>query len=385
MREGTLKKKILRRAALLLLVITVGNLLPLTSGGAFCPQSSGGNLWLQAAGRLGGPMEVYAVTASGGKWKKKGGKIYYYDKKGKKLTGWWWIDGKCYCFDRSGAAYTGWHKFSDGWHWMGPDGWTRKGWQTIGGKKYWFDRKGIRQIGWKTIDGAAYHFDKNGVLSVSRWVSKSGSTVFVNGSGRIVPESKMTTAQYLAASKVGKKTSQIILVKDHNLTVWNKSGGTWKQGSVKSYCGYGRNGLKAASKRYAGDKTTPIGAWPLTLAFGKGSNPGTKMKYRRITKNSYWACTRSQYNSWVESKSYVPGEHLIDYYQYKYAMVIGFNMNPTVYGKGSGIFLHCKSTDHWWTAGCVSVPDGIMLNLMKTTKSGAFIVIVPNLKSLKKY
>lgn len=44
MREGTLKKKILRRAALLLLVITVGNLLPLTSGGAFCPQSSGGNL-----------------------------------------------------------------------------------------------------------------------------------------------------------------------------------------------------------------------------------------------------------------------------------------------------------------------------------------------------
>ena len=180
----------------------------------------------------------------------------------------------------------------------------------------------------------------------------------------------MTTAQYLTASKVGKKTRQIILVKDHSLTVWNKSGGTWKQGSVKSYCGYGRNGLKAASKRYAGDKTTPIGAWPLTLAFGRGSNPGAKMKYRRITKNSYWACTRSQYNTWVESKSYVPGEHLIDYYQYKYAMVIGFNMNPTVYGKGSGIFLHCKSTDRWWTAGCVSVPDGVMLDLMKTTGSG---------------
>ena len=268
---------------------------------------------------------------------------------------------------------------------MGRDGWTRKGWQTIGGKKYWFDRKGIRQTGWRTIDGHSYHFDKNGVLSVSRWVSKSGSTVFVNGSGRIVPESKMTTAQYLTASKVGKKTRQIILVKDHSLTVWNKSGGTWKQGSVKSYCGYGRNGLKAASKRYAGDKTTPIGAWPLTLAFGRGSNPGAKMKYRRITKNSYWACTRSQYNTWVESKSYVPGEHLIDYYQYKYAMVIGFNMNPTVYGKGSGIFLHCKSTDRWWTAGCVSVPDGVMLDLMKTTGSGAYIVIVPDLKSLKKY
>lgn len=83
MREGTLKKKILRRAALLLLVITVGNLLPLTSGGAFCPQSSGGNLWLQAAGRLGGPMEVYAVTASGGKWKKRAAKSITMIKKAK--------------------------------------------------------------------------------------------------------------------------------------------------------------------------------------------------------------------------------------------------------------------------------------------------------------
>ena len=69
MRGDILKKQILRCLALLLLVLTMGNLLPQTPGGTFSTR---------AARSLGGPVEVQAVTASGGKWKKKGGKIYYY-------------------------------------------------------------------------------------------------------------------------------------------------------------------------------------------------------------------------------------------------------------------------------------------------------------------
>ena len=52
-----MKKQILRCLALLLLVLTVGNLLPQTPGGAFSRR---------AARSLGGPVEVQAVTASGG-------------------------------------------------------------------------------------------------------------------------------------------------------------------------------------------------------------------------------------------------------------------------------------------------------------------------------
>lgn len=66
-------------------------------------------------------------------------------------------------------------------------------------------------------------------------------------------------------------------------------------------------------------------------------------------------------------------------------MAIGFNMDPVVYKRGSAIFLHCKSPDHWYTAGCVSVPEDVMLNLLKKTKNGAYIVTVPTRSMLKNY
>ena len=192
--------------------------------------------------------------------------------------------------------------------------------------------------------------------------------------------------QLLSKTRTARKTNQIILVIDHNLTFWNKnSKGTWKK-AMDVYCGYGLNGMRLASARREGDKTTPIGAFPMTLAFGLGENPGTKMEYRRITANSYWSGAKdSTYNTWVESPTRISGEHLIDYYQYKYAMAIGFNMNPVVLGRGSAIFLHCKSRDHWYTAGCVSVVEADMLYLMRNVDDGAYMIIVPNEQALADY
>ena len=188
----------------------------------------------------------------------------------------------------------------------------------------------------------------------------------------------------LKGMDTARKTDQILLVIDHDLTLWNRVGGTWKK-AMDVYCGYGRNGLRLASSRRQGDETTPIGAFPIPFAFGLGEDPGTLLPYRQITERSYWSAQRSTYNQWVESSTRVSGEHLIDIYQYKYAMVIGFNMDPVVYRRGSGIFLHCKSRDHWDTAGCVSVTEGNMLRFMRLVKPGAYIVIVPDAASLKDY
>lgn len=74
-----------------------------------------------------------------------------------------------------------------------------------------------------------------------------------------------------------------------------------------------------------------------------------------------------------------------DYYQYKYAIAIGFNIDPAVYGRGSAIFLHCKSTDHWYTAGCVSLAESNMLYLMQTLANGSYIIIVPDVASIASY
>ena len=142
------------------------------------------------------------------------------------------------------------------------------------------------------------------------------------------------TAKLLKKTRTAGRTSQIILVVDHNLSFWEKDAdGDWSR-KMSVYCGYGRNGLN--DDRYEGDKT-------------------------------------------------VSGEHLIDYYQYKYAMAIGFNRNPTVYKKGSAIFLHCKSYDHWYTAGCVSVEESVMKKLLLLSRNGVYMIIVGNRGDIASY
>lgn len=193
---------------------------------------------------------------------------------------------------------------------------------------------------------------------------------------------RMKTENLLANSATAQKTDQIILVVDHTLSLWNKVDGTWYE-DFETYCGYGRNGLNL--DRHEGDGTTPIGAFPILYAFGKGENPGTAMTYKKITPNSYLSGESSSYNTWVESPYKIEGEHLNDYYQYEYAMNIGFNINPTVFGKGAAIFLHCKSMGNWTTSGCVSIPENYMLDLLRKSHDGEYIIIVPKVEDIANY
>ena len=158
------------------------------------------------------------------------------------------------------------------------------------------------------------------------------------------PLDKSIMSVVVEKTPTAKLTDQIILVIDHNLSLWNKQTDDRWTMEFESYCGYGKNGF--SSNRHEGDKTTPIGAFPILYAFGLSDNPGTEMTYKKITPQSYLSGEEDTYNQWVESDRPLEGsEHLIDYYQYKYAMNIGFNINPTIFGRGAAIFLHCKSTD----------------------------------------
>ena len=188
------------------------------------------------------------------------------------------------------------------------------------------------------------------------------------------------------ACATAEKSEQIVLVVDHALSFWEKADdGSWQR-RMDAYCGYGKNGLIPAEERIMGSKTTPVGAFPLTRAFGTGEDPGTGMVYRQITPNSYWSEVEDEsFNTWVESETPVPGEHLIDYYQYKYAVNIGFNLEDIVYSRGCAIFLHCKSTDYWYTAGCVSLAEEDMLALLLTLRDGAYMIIVPDAESIGNY
>ena len=213
---------------------------------------------------------------------------------------------------------------------------------------------------------ASGSYDKNGVEPVSREEAEV-----------------LDLAKTLKGTRTASKTGQIILVVDHNLSFWEKDeDGSWNR-KISVYCGYGSNGL--SDDRTEGDRTTPIGAFPILHGFGTAENPGSSLQYKKITGNSYWSGERSTYNQWVESPRRISGEHLIDYYQYKYAMAIGFNRDPVVYKKGSAIFLHCKSYDHWSTAGCVSVEEPVMKQLLQMSHNGVYILIVPDRADISAY
>ena len=233
--------------------------------------------------------------------------------------------------------------------------------------------------GW---DGYTYYFREDGTVAVNEVVSVAGSEYRFDEQGRWM--SPLRAA--VEAAETAKKTDQIVLAVDHELTFWEKAeDGSWRL-RMDVYCGYGGNGLVEADSRIMGTRTTPVGSFPLTLAFGLGPDPGTGMTYRQITETSYWSSEDDDtYNTWVESDTPVSGEHLIDYYQYKYAVNIGFNLDPPDHNRGCAIFLHCKSTGTWNTAGCVSLTEEDMLELLLSLRDGAYMIIVKDIESISAY
>lgn len=157
------------------------------------------------------------------------------------------------------------------------------------------------------------------------------------------------------------------------VTWWERRGGRRYGRWVavgSSEARFGSKGLVAGSAREQGTNTTPTGLYDLPYAFGiKPAPAGTEMAYRRVTDKSWWCQdNRSHlYNRWAEG---LPddclaseSERLISYgEQYAWAMVIGFNYDRPVRGRGAGIFLHVNGPGS--TAGCVSVPAPAMARIL---------------------
>jgi L,D-peptidoglycan transpeptidase YkuD (ErfK/YbiS/YcfS/YnhG family) len=154
------------------------------------------------------------------------------------------------------------------------------------------------------------------------------------------------------------------------LTWWDLRDGRWVAAGTAP-ARFGANGLAEGGSRTQGTNTTPTGLYGLPFAFGTKAAPnGTRVAYRTVTDGSWWCQDNdsASYNRWVEplprdcraSES----EHLVSYpTQYAYALVIGFNYDRPVRGRGAGIFLHVNGKAA--TAGCVSVPEDAMRRILQ--------------------
>ncbi|MFI6373090.1 L,D-transpeptidase [Streptomyces sp. NPDC050546] len=153
------------------------------------------------------------------------------------------------------------------------------------------------------------------------------------------------------------------------LTWWDLRGGRWvRTGSAPAH--FGANGLVEGTARKQGTDTTPTGLYGMPYAFGiKAAPRGTAYAYRRVHRDSWWCQDNDSrsYNRWTEPRAADcragESEQLITYRaQYAHALVIDFNYERPVRGRGAGIFLHVNGRGA--TAGCVSVPKDAMRRIL---------------------
>ncbi len=332
---------------------------------------------------------------------------YYLDEKGIMATGWKYINNEWYFLNPGGSVYTGWLKYGGQTYFLKANGTMATGWLQLG-KWYYFNEDGGRATGWKAVDNKWYYLNTvNGGMQTG-WLFWNNDWYFLQPSGAMQSSGKLsdstTTYQFLqdgiarpvagfiynvAKSRTAKKTNQIITVvasgRSARISFMQKSAnGIWAEVFSTPTGFVGKNGVGVA---YEGGRLTPKGTYLMDYAFGLGANPGTALPYRQITPNSWWVGEHtSLYNTWQESqKGFKNSERLIDYkQQYKYGIVLHYNMDPVVIGKGSAYFLHVNGNSGY-TLGCISMPESNMLQTLQLLKPGGYIINMTSQQEILSY
>lgn len=147
----------------------------------------------------------------------------------------------------------------------------------------------------------------------------------------------------------------------------------WTEVFPAYYVNLGANGIAPPDKKKEGDLMTPSGFYPILFAFGYKNDVETKMDFVVVGKDHVWVCDTlsADYNKLVMDKdgkyrNNLKNEKLLrpDVLN-KYAISIGYNMSPIIKGKGSAIFMHVERSANHKTAGCISMPEKNIVDLIK--------------------
>lgn len=132
-------------------------------------------------------------------------------------------------------------------------------------------------------------------------------------------------------------------------------------------CALGRGGVSADKKE--GDGATPSGRFPIRQIFYRADRverPKTVIPLRAISPDDGWCDDPGDenYNRLVKLPHPAGHEKMWrEDHLYDVAVVLGYNDNPPVPGKGSAIFMHVAGPDYGPTEGCVALalPDLLAL------------------------
>ena len=159
-----------------------------------------------------------------------------------------------------------------------------------------------------------------------------------------------------------------------------KAGEKWEVKIGPVAAGIGKNGFAALGEKMEGDGKSPSGVFRLGHLFTYADTVITKMPYTLSTAEDKWIDDpeSDDYNKHVRgetnAKSFEKLRLKSNYY--KYCMVIEYNTNPVVKGKGSAIFFHLRESDMETTSGCVGIAEEDMQLILKWLDPGAHPMII---------
>ncbi len=213
------------------------------------------------------------------------------------------------------------------------------------------------------------------IMRYARLVGKSGrlvSAALLVASGIVVAGVLPAPTAAADPVPVPAGTSQMITVNaptststTATVTAWQRgSDGQWRVAIPAMGAHVGGAGVGHATE---GSDHTPAGTFALTQAFGRQTNPGTKMPYFKTDTLDWWDENPASptYNLHVRQTN-SPGAASENLYNsgsvYDYVVNMDYNM-ARVPGAGSAFFLHV--TDGTPTAGCVAVARSGMVAILK--------------------
>lgn len=139
--------------------------------------------------------------------------------------------------------------------------------------------------------------------------------------------------------------------------------------------GLANNVSSAAPIKKEGDKRTPVGIYSVGPLFGFAQHPihlhSAKFFYVPLTATSICVDDKGSkyYNQLVDSaKITTPdwhsGEQMRTVAQYRWGSVIQYNMQPSIKGAGSCIFLHRWMSSTVGTAGCIAMEETALREIL---------------------
>jgi len=172
------------------------------------------------------------------------------------------------------------------------------------------------------------------------------------------------------------------------LVVLEKKADKWVVKFDPVDAGIGKNGFAPPLDKLEGDGKSPTGLFRLGKLLTYEKNVPTLLETQQTTKEDKWIDdpNSQDYNKQVrgvtKAKSYE--NLLLNNDAYKYCMVIEYNTNPIIKGKGSAIFFHLTTKASFFTAGCVAIGEEnmkLIVNWLDPTQNPS--IIMGNLTVLK--